>query len=124
MVLLSLDNTIPFFTLFCAPGNSAFIEVVYGNLNGHVVTRQYFNIIHSQLSRYMSRYYMLIGKLDFEDCVWQRLDNSTFKFYDIVFWQKNPSNQIFELFAIFLKSLNIIFIEASVNIEHADPPRF
>ena len=52
--------------LLGTPGYTSLCEVVYGNLYGHLLSRQDSYIVHSELSRNMSRYYMPIGKLHLE----------------------------------------------------------
>ena len=86
---LHVINTIPF--LFRAPGDTAFRRVVYRDLNCYFVTRQYPNIVHSELSGKMRRYYHIVGKSHFELCVRKCLHYHALKFNYIVFRQKNPS---------------------------------
>ena len=78
--------------LLCTPSDSSLIEIVYGYLNSYAVTGQYSNIIHSELTRNMCRYYMAIGKLDLEGCIGKCFHNHTFKFYNIILRQNNPSS--------------------------------
>ena len=78
--------------LLCTPGYATLGEIVNRNLDGYSVTRQYSDIVHSELSRDMSRYYMLVGKLYLEGRVGQCLNYRTFKFNYIVLWQNNPSS--------------------------------
>ena len=90
-------STIPFLLilqLFCSPGDASLGQVVDRNLDGYSVTRQYSDIVHSELSRDMSRYYMLVGKLYLEGRVGQCLNYSTLKFDNIILWQNNPSSAI------------------------------
>ena len=77
--------------LFCSPGYSAFIEVVYRHLNSNLITRQNSDIVHAELSRYVSRYDMLVGKLHLEGGVGKCLNNCTLKFDYVIFTQNNPS---------------------------------
>ena len=77
--------------LLSTPCDSALCGIVDRHLNGHLVTGQNFDIVHSQLSRYMSRYDMLIGKLDLEGCIGQCLNDYAFKFNYIILSQNNPS---------------------------------
>ena len=79
--------------LLCTPGNASFGEVVNRNLNRNAVARQYSYIVHSQLTRDMSRYYMLIGKLYLEGRVGQCLNYCALKFDNVILWQNNPSSQ-------------------------------
>ena len=81
----------PFLNLFRTPGDTALFQVVNGNLNGYLVTGQNFDIIHTQLTRNMRRYDVLIGKLDLEGCIGQCLNDYAFKFNYIIFSQNNPS---------------------------------
>ena len=81
----------PFLNLFRTPGDATLVEVVNRNLNGHAVTGQNFDIIHTQLTRNMRRYDVLIGKLDLEGCVGQCLNDYAFKFNYIILSQNNPS---------------------------------
>ena len=84
----------PFLNLFRTPGDTALIQVVNGNLNGHLVTGQNLDIVHSQLSGNMSRDNVLIRQLDLEVCVGQSLNDNAFKLNNIVLRQKNPSLHI------------------------------
>ena len=79
------------FKLLSAPGYATLCEVVHGHLDGDLVARQYSDIIHSQLSRNMSRYDMAVGKLYLEGRVRQCLNYYTFKFDNIILRQNNPS---------------------------------
>ncbi len=78
--------------LLCTPSDSSLVEVVYRHLNGYAVTGQNSNIVHTKLSRNMSRYDMLIGKLDLEGCIGQSLNDRTFKLNYVILWQNNPSS--------------------------------
>ena len=78
--------------LLCTPSDSSLIEIVYRHLNGYLITGQNSDIVHTKLSRNVSCYYMLVGKLYLEGCVRQCLYDSTFKFNNIIFWQNNPSS--------------------------------
>ena len=94
---LHLYYTIPFLIfsfalLFCAPGYAALSKVVNRHFYGYLVTGQYSYIIHSELTRNVSSYYMLIGKLDFEGRVRQCLNYCTLKLYYVILWQNNPSS--------------------------------
>ena len=80
--------------LLCTPSDSSLIEIVYGYLNSYTVTGQYSNIIHSELTRNMCRYYMAVGKLDLEGCIGKCFHNHTFKFYNIILRQNNPSSAV------------------------------
>ena len=77
--------------LFCSPSDSALIEIVYRYLNSDLISRQNSDIVHTKLSRYVSRYYVLVGKLYLEGRVGQRLNYRTFKFDYIILTQNNPS---------------------------------
>ena len=78
--------------LLCTPGNASLVEVVYRYLNGHTVTGQNSDIVHTKLSRNMSRYDVLVGKLDLEGCIGQSLNDRTFKLNYVILWQNNPSS--------------------------------
>ena len=78
--------------LLCTPGYAALCKIVNRNLDGYLITRQNSDIVHSELTRYVSSHYMLIGKLYFEGSVWQRLNYRTLKFNNIILWQNNPSS--------------------------------
>ena len=101
--------------LFCSPRYPAFGEIVYGNLNGYLITRQYANIVHSQLPGYMGHYYVPIGELDLEGCIGQCLKHSTFKLNYIVFRQNNPS------LLFFLCATNFIHQSLSISVSILGP---
>ena len=86
--------TIPF--LFSAPGDSTLCKVVYGNLNGYLISRQYPYIVHSEFARNVGINDVSVGKLDLEVCVWQRLKYNTLELYYVVLRQKNPSSSIYD----------------------------
>ena len=94
MALLSLYITIPFLKLrlFGTPGYAALSQVINRDLDSHLVTRQYSDIVHSKLSGYRSRYYVSVGKLYLEERVRQCLNYRTFKFNNIILRQNNPSS--------------------------------
>ena len=52
-----------------SPCDTAFVEVVDGNFNGYFITGNYFDEIHSELTRNLSCYYMLVGKLNFKGSI-------------------------------------------------------
>ena len=81
--------------LLCTPGYASLVEVVYRDLNGHAVTGQYSNIVHTKLSRYVSSHYMLIGKLYLEGRIGQCLNYCTFKLDNVILWQNNPSSALY-----------------------------
>ena len=81
--------------LLGSPGYTSLCEIVNRDLNGNLVTRQYSDIVHSELSRDVSRYYMLIGKLYLEGRVGQCLNYRTLKFDNIILWQNNPSSALY-----------------------------
>ena len=81
--------------LLCTPGYASLVEVVYRYLNGYTVTGQYSNIVHSKLSRNMSCYDMLVGKLYLEGGIRQRLYYRAFKFNNIILCQNNPSSALY-----------------------------
>ena len=78
--------------LLCTPGYATLGEIVNRNLDGYSVTRQYSDIVHSELSGYRSRYYVSIGKLYLEDRVGQCLNYRALKFNNIILRQNNPSS--------------------------------
>ena len=89
----NLHSIIPTLSLLLSsPGYATLCQVVDRNFYGHAVARQYSDIVHSQLSRYMSRYYMPVGKLHLEGRVGECLNHDTFKFDNIILWQNNPSS--------------------------------
>ena len=77
--------------LFCSPGYSALIEIVYRYLNSDLIARQNSDIVHAELSRYMSSYDMLVGKLHLEGRVGKCLNDCAFKFDYVILTQNNPS---------------------------------
>ena len=81
--------------LLCTPGYAALIEIVYGYLNGNLITGQYSDIVHSKLSGYRSRYYVSVGKLYPEERVGQCLNYCALKFENIILWQNNPSSALY-----------------------------
>ena len=89
--------TIPFLIfsfalLLRTPGYATLGKVIDRYLYGHLVTGQYSYIVHSELSRNVSRNHMLIGKLYLEGRIGQCLNYRTFKFDHIILWQNNPSS--------------------------------
>ena len=84
--------------LLGSPGYASLCEIVNRDLNGNLVTRQYSNIVHSELSGDRSCYYVSVGKLYFEDRVWQCLNYRAFKFNNIILRQNNPSSAIYSCF--------------------------
>ena len=81
--------------LLCTPSDTAFGKVVNRYLNGYSVTGQYSYIVNSELSRNMSCYDMLVGKLYLEGGIRQRLYYRTFKFNNIILCQNNPSSALY-----------------------------
>ena len=81
--------------LLCTPGYAALIEIVYRYLNSYAVTGQNSDIVHSELSRNMSSNNMLVRKLYFKGRIGQCLNYHTFKFYNIILWQNNPSSALY-----------------------------
>ena len=80
--------------LLCTPGDASLVQVVNRHLNGYAISGQNSDIVHSQLSRNMSRYDVLVGKLYLEGRVGQCLYYRTFKFNNVILWQNNPSSAI------------------------------
>ena len=99
------------FILFCSPCDAAFIKVVNGNLYGYLITGQNSDIVHSKLSRYVSRYYMLIGKLYLKGRVGQSLNYRTLKFNYVILWQNNPSSAFICDFRLF-PTLTTLYLKA------------
>ena len=97
----NLHSIIPTLSLLlCTPGYASLCEVVNRNLNGHAVTGQYSDIVHTELPGNMGSYNMPVRKLDFEGSVGQRLDHFPFKLDYIILRQNNPSSAMFcDLFA-------------------------
>ena len=87
--------------LFRTPGYAALGQVIDRNLYGHLIARQYSNIIHSKLTRNVSRYYMAVGKLYLEGRVRQCLNYCTLKFNYVILWQNNPSSAFICDFRLF-----------------------
>ena len=81
----------PFLNLFRTPSDASLVQVIDRNFNGNAVTGQYLDIIHTQLTRDMSNYDVLVGQLYLEGRVGQCLDDYAFKFNYIIFRQNNPS---------------------------------
>ena len=89
----NLHSIIPTLSLLlCTPGYASLRKVVNRDLDGNLITRQNSDIVHSELARDMSSYYMLIGKLYFEGRIGQCLNYCTLKFNNIILWQNNPSS--------------------------------
>ena len=89
-------STIPFLLysaiLFCSPGNASLGQVIDRNLDGHAVTGQNFDIVHTKLAGNVCRHNVTVGQLHLEARVGQGLNDRAFKFDDIVLLcQKNPS---------------------------------
>ena len=81
--------------LLCTPGYASLIQVVYRHLNGYAVTGQYSDIVHSQLTGYMSGYDMLIRQLYLEGRIRQCFHNHAFKLDYVILRQNNPSSAMF-----------------------------
>lgn len=79
------------YILLSSPGNPSLCKVIDGHFDRYLVAGENFNIVHTKLTRNMCGNYVLIGKLNLEYGVWQCFYNRTLKFYNIVFWQNNPS---------------------------------
>ena len=78
--------------LFCSPGNAALGQVVNRNLDGHAVTGQNLDIVHTKLSGNMSGHHMTVGKLHLEAGVGKCLNDRALELNNIVLLcQKNPS---------------------------------
>lgn len=77
--------------LLGSPGDTSLGKVVNGDLDGHLITGQYPNIVDPELARYVRGHYMTVVQLYFEGSVGQSLDHSTLKFHYIVLSQNDPS---------------------------------
>ena len=92
---LYLHLVIPFLSsrlvLLSTPCDTAFAGVINRDLNRYLIARQYLNIVHSQLTRNMSRYDILIRELYLEGRVRHCFHNYAFKFDYVILWQNNPS---------------------------------
>jgi len=78
--------------LFCSPGNAALGQVVDRNLNGHAVTGQNLDIVHTKLSGNVSGHHMTVRKLHLKAGVGKCLNDRAFELNNIVLLcQKNPS---------------------------------
>ena len=100
--------------LLCTPSDASLVKIVHRYFYGHAVTGQYSNIIHSELSGYMSRNYMSIGKLYFEGRVGKCFHYHAFKFYNIILRQNNPSSAIFCDFSTYHSlSMRVVIITPS-----------
>ena len=84
-------NDEPPIRLFEAVRDAPAIQIVDGQLDGHLVARQDLDEVHSELARNMSGYNVLVRQLNLEYGVRQSLDNRTLKFYNVILWQNNPS---------------------------------
>ena len=76
--------------LFCAPSDAALCEVVNRYLNSYLITGQYSDIVHSELTGYMCVYYMSVRKLNLEVGIGQCLNYLTFIFDNIVLRHNFP----------------------------------
>jgi hypothetical protein len=85
--LLYLDSAI----LLCSPGNPSLGQVIDRNLDGYAIAGKNLDIVHTKLTRNMSRYQMAVRELDLEAGVGQCLNDGAFKLNDIIFLcQSNP----------------------------------
>ena len=87
--------TIPF--CLGTPCNSSFGEIIYRDLYRNLITGQYPNIIHSQLSGNTRGHDMSVRQLNLKGCVWHCFDYSAFKFKNIILCQNNPSAFLFRI---------------------------
>ena len=83
-------------SLFCTPCYTSLGRIVNRDLDGDFVSDKNPDIIHSELSGYVSRNYHIIRKLDLEGRVRQHFDYHAFKLYNVILWQNNPSLIIFK----------------------------
>ena len=103
-------STIPFLLysaiLFCSPSDAALGQVIDRNLNGHTVTGQNFDIIHTKLAGNVGSHDVTVRQLDLEAGVRQCLNDCTFKLDNVVLLcPKNPSLTYFV--CVFQKSVSI-----------------
>jgi len=80
--------------LFCSPCDTSLGKVIDRNFDRNLITGENLDIIHTELTRNMCCYNMLIRKLYLKYGIRQSLNNRTFKFYNFVLRQKNPSSTI------------------------------
>ncbi len=64
------------------------IQIVDRKFNGHFVSRQYFDVMHTHLAGYVRQYLVAVFKLYPKHCVWQRLKDGALELDDILFGQK------------------------------------
>ena len=77
---------------FRTPCDASLCQVVNRHFNGHAVTGQYLDIIHSQLAGNMRCHHMSVRELDPEARVRERFHDHAFKLDDIILLcQNNPS---------------------------------
>ena len=82
----------PFLSLFFSPGDTALGRIVNRDLNGHGVSRENTDIVHTKLSGDMRVHDMSVRKLYLEVGVGECLDyHAVLKYDQIVLRQKNPS---------------------------------
>ena len=82
----------PFLSLFFSPGDPTLGQIVDRNLDGHGVSRENLDIVHTELSGYMRGHDMSVRQFDFEGGVRKSFQNyAVLKFDQIIFRQKNPS---------------------------------
>ena len=83
---------IPFLSLalvlLCTPGYTALAGIIDRHLNSYLIAGQYFDIVHSKLSRDMCCYHIVVGKLYLEGRVGHCFNNHAFKF-DYVILRQN-----------------------------------
>ena len=78
--------------LFCSPGNATLGQVINRNLNGHTVTGQNLNIVHTKLTGNVSGHHMTVRKLHLKAGVGKCLNDRALELDNIVLLcQKNPS---------------------------------
>ena len=79
--------------LFCSPGNAALGQVINRNLDGHAVTGQDLDIVHTKLSGNMSSHHVTVRKLYLKARVGKCLNDRALELDNIVLLcQKNPSS--------------------------------
>ena len=86
----------PFLSLFFSPGDPTLGQIVDRNLDGYGVARENADIVHTEFTGDMCVHDISVWQFHLEGGVRQSLQhNAVFKFNQIIFRQKNPSNLSF-----------------------------
>lgn len=80
--------------LFEPVGDASAIQIVDGKFNGHLVSRQYLDIVHPHLARNMSQYLVAVLEFNPKHGVRKGLENRTFKLDYIFFGQQCSFKQL------------------------------